>query len=183
MVSSQDEVVTIYTSKLKSLAMVSLSLGFVTIGVGLFYMPFLEPINIFLLLIVHATSLFIIILFGSPGIYAATRLFDKKPALVLDSVGIIDRSNAVSVGRIPWQDIRKVNVRNVRGYKFLTLHVANSQRYVQRGNFFQRQIHAFNHKFQGSFIEISSSSLKISFSKLSKLVVDYHHRYTSNSFD
>ena len=180
MVLSRDEVVTIYTSKFKLLTILLLSLGFVVLGVWMLYMSRFETaITLFLLRIIGLAS---IVFFGLCGLYPAIKLFDTQPRLVLDSVGIIDRSSAVSVGRIPWQDIRKIDITQVERQKFLTFYVIEPQRYVQRGNFLQRQMNALNYKLYGSPIQISSASLKISFGELNNLVLEYHHRYASNNF-
>src|SRR5947209_986342 len=46
-----------------------------------------------------------VIWFGSVLVWSATRLFDPKPALIIDSEGIVDNVSVLSVGGIPWQEI------------------------------------------------------------------------------
>ena len=181
MISSPNDVVTIYTSKLKSLGIIFLSLCFVVAGVWMLYMSRFEAANTsFLLRIIGLAS---IIFFGFCGLYPAIKLFDTRPGLVLDSVGIIDRSSAVSVGRVPWQDIHRIDVTQVENQRFLTFYVRDPERYVQRGNWIQRRMNALNYKYYGSPVQISSLSLKISFGELNSLVLEYQHRYASNNFN
>ena len=50
-----------------------------------------------------------IVVFGAFIIYPIVKLFDSKPSLIIGQKGIIDNSNAVALGEIPWSDI--VNVK------------------------------------------------------------------------
>ena len=180
MVVSEGEIVSIPTSKTKTSLMLLCSIAFVVVGIWLLFVS-LSGSSIILIFLVSLISFASIVFFGICGIYSLIRLFDTQPGLVLDSEGIIDRSSAVSVGRILWQDLVKIDVIKVENQRFLTFYTANPQKYLQRGGFLQRQMNALNYKLYGSPIHIASNSLKIGFGELSDLVFQYYAQYGLDS--
>ena len=179
MVSSNDEVVTIYTSKLKITGLLLISLGFVAIGAWLLYLSRFEIIGASFLL--HLVSFSSIAFFGLCGLVFAIQLFNTRPSLVVDPIGIIDRSSAVSAGRVPWQDICEISITQVENQRCLTFYVIDPQKYIQRGNWLQQRAKNLNYKLYGSPIYISANTLKISLGELHSLVLNYHHRYAVNN--
>ena len=176
MVASDGDLVSIPTSKSKTSLILLASIGFVIAGIWLLYVSRYEPsriVSFFVFLIGFASISF----FGICGVYSLIRLFDTQPGLVLDSEGIIDRSSAVSLGRVSWRDLRRIDVTRIQNQKFLTFYLKNAQKYLQRGGFLQRQMNTLNYKFYGSPIHISSNSLKISFGELTNLVFQYYDQY------
>lgn len=180
MVASNGEIVSIPTSKLKTSLILLGSIAFVITGIWLLFVSRSEQSSI-LIFSVSFIGLASIIFFGICGLYSLTRLFDTQPGLVIDSEGIIDRSSAVSVGRILWRDLRRIDVTRIQNQKFLTFYVINPQKYLQRGGFLQRQMNALNYKLYGSPIHIASNSLKISFGELTNLVFQYYDQYGLDS--
>ena len=179
MVSSNDEVVSIYTSKLKIIGLLLISLGFVATGVWLLYVSRFETVGTSFLL--RTVSFASIAFFGLCGLVFAIQIFNTQPSLVIDPVGIIDRSSAVSAGRVPWQDIREIGITQVENQRCLTFYVIDPQRYIQRGNWLQQRAKNLNYKLYGSPIHISTNTLKISLGELHSLVLEYHHRYAANN--
>jgi hypothetical protein len=49
-----------------------------------------------------------IIFFGFVGFYLLKKLFNKKPGLIISNSGIVDNSSGISVGFIPWSDIKEI---------------------------------------------------------------------------
>jgi len=64
--------------------------------------------------------------------FIGRKLFDNRPGLVIDAVGITDNSNATSMGLIEWVDITKVEKKQIMSTKFLILHTSNPEKYLQR---------------------------------------------------
>ena len=180
MVSLHDKVISICTSKTKTVLILLICVSFVVIGIWILRLPHVAIFESIFATIIGFTS---VSFFSLCGFYCVTRLFDNRPRLILDSTGIIDRSSAISAGRILWQDIRRIDVTQVGSQRFLTFYVTNPRRYLQRGGFFERQMKALNYKFYGSPIHISTSSLQISFGEFSNLVFEYYDRYSSNDFN
>lgn len=115
--------------------------------------------------------------FSLCGIYVFVKLFDTTPRLIIDSEGIIDNSSGFSAGRIPWREIQGISVTTMNSQKFLTFHVENSQKYIERGNWLKRELNAVNLRYFGSPIQISANSLRINFDELNKAVDEFHKRY------
>lgn len=108
--------------------------------------------------------------FGLCGIFGAVKMFDRKPGMIIDYQGIVDNSSMVSAGRVPWEDILGFRVTSTAGQRFLTIDLADPQRYASRGNFLQRRLNASNVKLVGSPLNISSNTLKIDLDKLSQIL-------------
>ena len=174
MIVSDGEIVSIPTSMTKTGLTLLGSIAFVIAGIWIIYLSRSESSNI-LVFLLSSLGFVNISFLGICGLYSLTRLFNTQPGLVLDSEGIIDRYSAI--GRISWQDVRKIDVTRVENQRFLTLYTTNPQKYLQRGGFVQRQMNTLNYKFYGSPIHIASNSLKISFGELTDLVFRYYERY------
>lgn len=176
---SGSEVVRIKTSKLKITLLLLGCIGFVVAGIFMLYEA--RSASVADAIFLNTFGFLGVSFFGLCGYYGFIKLFDTQPGLILDSIGITDRSNAVAMGRIAWQDIRRISILHVEGQRFLTLHMRNPQQYLQRGNFLQRQANKLSDRFYGSPVHIAAGTLKISFGELTDLVFRYHERYGSNS--
>lgn len=104
--------------------------------------------------------------FGLCGIYGLWKMFDSRPGLIIDDVGIVDNSSGVAAGRIPWDEIEAITVSAIAGQRYLTVMVTDQQKYIERGSFIQKRLNASSSKMNGSPINISSNSLKINFDDL-----------------
>jgi hypothetical protein len=112
-----------------------------------------------------------IVFFGLCLIFIVRKLFDKNPGLVIDKDGITDNSNATSVGLVEWKDITGMEIRQIKSTRFLVLHTSNPEKYITRvQNPILRQGVVFNYSTYGSPIAIISTSLKISFDDLVRLI-------------
>jgi cytochrome bd-type quinol oxidase subunit 1 len=54
-----------------------------------------------------------VLFFGACAIGWCIALFDRRPALVIDAIGIIDHSSGVSAGRIRWSEIEDIRVESM----------------------------------------------------------------------
>jgi hypothetical protein len=108
--------------------------------------------------------------FAICGIYACIKLFDQRPGLIVDGEGIIDNSSGVAAGRISWDEIVGLQVYQIAGQRFLTIFVANPNKYAGRGPFFLRMANAANMRMTGSPINISSSTLRLNFDDLVEML-------------
>ena len=108
--------------------------------------------------------------------YAAVRQRDPGPGLVIDAVGIIDRSSGVAAGRIPWSDIKGFKVHQVQHQLFLAVEVHEPQKYLARASALMRPVVALNLKVFGSPIQISAATLDVEFEELVEAVTRAHAR-------
>ena len=114
-----------------------------------------------------------ILFFGLCAIFIAKKLPEKTPGLIINNQGVIDNSSGVSVGLVPWCDIKGINMTNVANQKFLMLVVKNPDEYINREKgFIKKKAMQMNYKSYGSPISISANGLKCNFDELFKILQD-----------
>ena len=78
--------------------------------------------------------------------------------MTINTQGIIDQSNASSIGFIKWEDIKKISSND----KFISIKLKKPNHYIsQIKNPFLKQLVKANHRFSGSLVNITKASLKI----------------------
>ena len=129
-------------------------------------------------LYIQLAGLASILFFGLVLIFAAGKVFDTQPGLIVSSEGIQDNSSGVAAGMIPWAEIRGLATASVHSQRFLTILVSEPEKYVERGGILKRIANRANLKYYGSPVQISANSLKIKFDDLVALV---EHRYRAHT--
>jgi hypothetical protein len=134
-------------------------------------------------LIVRGLGIVGILFFGFTGIMTLKKIFDKKPGLILNSMGIIDNSSSISDNiLIPWSEISGLNIYEVtKKQKFLVFLLKNPDKYIEAGNSLIHTLKRVNYEKSGSPLAISSNSLKISFNKLVEISNEYFAKYGNNT--
>lgn len=82
--------------------------------------------------LIQAVGISAIIFFGFCAVFAFKKLFDKKYGLIINENGIVDNSNATSVGLIKWTDIAGIRTEQVYSQNFIMLDVKNPEEYIQQ---------------------------------------------------
>jgi hypothetical protein len=168
------EQIEIPLSKNKLTLMLIGSLVFVTAGLWFVISPpaISNPIigNPTLILTVGIAS---ILFFGLCAVYLAKKLPDKTPGLIINDKGITDNSGGVSVGLIPWTDIKAITIETAANQKFLMVKVKNPDEYIngQKG-FIKKKAMQMNYNTYGSPISISANGLKCNFDELYRTLQD-----------
>jgi hypothetical protein len=67
---------------------------------------------------------------GAAALIAAWEFHDRRPRLVIDDRGVLDRR--LAVGTIAWDDIQDVHVKRVNGRPQLCLDLPNAAKYTSR---------------------------------------------------
>jgi hypothetical protein len=111
------------------------------------------------------------------GLYAARRVFDPNPGLVLDAEGIIDNSNAIGAGRIRWDEITEIRVTRAAAQRFLTVVVTDPRKFIDQGGSLRRKLTEANFRKSGSPINITARTLRISFDELVARTAEFYQRY------
>ncbi len=123
-----------------------------------------------------------ILFFGLGFIFIAIKVFSGKPGLTINESGIIDNSNATSIGLIEWNDIIGIETIQIKmrahnsiftasSPKMILVKVKNSKKYIERStNIITKQAMKANNSMYGTPLTIISGSLKIKFSELEKLI-------------
>jgi hypothetical protein len=110
--------------------------------------------------------------FGGTGIYGIMKMFDKTIGLTIDENGIIDNTNASSIGLIKWTDITAIKTEQVASTKFLLIYTANPDFYLDKVKGFKRKLMEGNNRMYGTPLSITSNSLKYNFNDLEKIIND-----------
>ncbi len=115
--------------------------------------------------------------FGLACILLFTKLFDKKPGLIINKDGIIDNSNFSSVGLISWSDILNIESKKVVSSDFLLLKVKNPEEYISRVSYLKRILLRKNFETYNTPITITSAGLECNFKELEKIILDNYLKY------
>jgi hypothetical protein len=177
--NSTDERV-IELSKKKVVLLILGASVFVVLGIWLFYLDdaFIQSQRQFNNpTLIHSVGMASIVFFGLCGVFATKKLFDKKPGLIFNSIGVIDNASGIAAGLVEWSEIVGSGIFEIQKQKILIIKVRNPKIYIERGGVLKRALNKANHKMCGSPIAISSNALKISFSELVSLFNEYHKKY------
>lgn len=168
----EDKTVEIQINKKEHFKMLFGSLVFVILGI--WYMT--NPVSIEFLFFNNKTIIFIIgllsvVFFGVNAIYLAKKLFDKSPGLIISSDGVFYNSSAVSVGFIPWTDIKEIKVTKVFTQSFINLVLKNPHKYIENhSRTLKGKLIKINKKTFNAPIAISANGLRINFTDLKLLI-------------
>lgn len=159
------------TGKLVKLLFFSILFLIVSLWI-LVYQPTVRNVIVNNFIIKNAVSILGLFM-GLFGIYFTTKkLFDKKPAVVIDTIGILDNSSAVSLGRILWEDIVAISEKTFANQKFIIIYLKNPEDYISKEtNVIKRNMIKMNLKQSGSPVSISVNGLKISFNELKNILI------------
>ena len=99
--------------------------------------------------------------FGTTGVFALTRLFSKKPALIIDQSGITDNASGLSAGFIPWSDITGAGIATFQKQKFLGISLRNPQDYLEKASLLKRLLMKSNSSWVGYIVNIPQITLPV----------------------
>ncbi|AUC15769.1 hypothetical protein BTO06_11685 [Tenacibaculum sp. SZ-18] len=114
-----------------------------------------------------------VLFFGLCFIFISKIVFSRKTGLIINDDGIIDNSNATSVGLIEWKDITGIKSWKTGSTKVIVILTSEPEKYIERSkNIISKKAMKANNRIYGSPISIISNSLKINFSELEKLILE-----------
>lgn len=111
------------------------------------------------------------------AVFAARRLFDPTPGLVLDAEGLIDNSNVLGAGRVRWDEITEIRVTKSGPQRFLTVLVDDPRKFIDRGRSMRRKIYEANYRKAGSPVNVTGRTLAIPFEELVARTSEFYRRY------
>ncbi len=113
----------------------------------------------------------LVIFFGACMLLYSQRVFDKKPAMVLDEEGFTDYTSGVNTGKVLWQDVTGIFIKEGMGQQFIMLKVKDPEKYIEREkNPLKLRILQMNNRLYETPINISAKGMKISFEDLHQLL-------------
>jgi hypothetical protein len=113
-----------------------------------------------------------VLFFGATGIYGFKKMFENNVGLLIDDNGIIDNTNASSIGLIKWSDITEIKTEQVMSTKFLLIYTKDPNGILAKVTGIKRKLMVGNLKMYGTPISITSNTLKYNFNDLEKLLKD-----------
>jgi hypothetical protein len=112
-----------------------------------------------------------ILFFGFSLIYYIKKWLNKKPAIIIDDMGITVQSGAISVGNIPWQDITGLTRFREASQEFLAILLKDPQSYITRqSGGWKRWLMRMNYKRYGSPVQIPANAVACSLDELKTMV-------------
>jgi len=120
--------------------------------------------------LIRLVGMLSVVFFGACAIYGMIKIFDKKYGLIIDTEGIIDNTNASSIGLINWSDILSIEPQNVMSTRFLLIFIKNPENYLNRAKGLKRKLLYANMKMYGTPLSIISNSIKFNFDDLEDLI-------------
>ncbi len=156
-------------SKSKILLVIAGSMLFVAGGVYL-YTTLSNQQTDFNPILIKGIGLSGILFFGATGLYGIKKLFDKTVGFTINDEGIIDNSNATSIGLIRWSDITKIETKQIMSTRFLLIFVKEPELYLDKVSGMKRKLMQSNMSMYGTPLSIVSTTLKYDFDQLEALV-------------
>ncbi|MER0122992.1 STM3941 family protein [Streptococcus sp. ZJ93] len=81
-----------------------------------------------------------VVLFGGAFMFYAKRIFAKQlpPILIVDDEGITDKSSAIAIGLIPWEDITSIHLQSHLNQTYISITLTDNDKYLAKMNVFQK---------------------------------------------
>ncbi|MCT4673908.1 MAG: hypothetical protein N4A37_11775 [Prolixibacteraceae bacterium] len=151
-----------------------ISLSFLLFGIAILLDEHGMTTTIFRSEIVNKTfAIFAILFFGTLIIKLPQKLFDRRNGLEVTEYGIIDYSTLSGVGLIEWKDIKRIRKQKGFNSNLLLVDTSDPLKYIDKADCgIKRWLMKCNYKKFHTPIKIKSSSLKVSFKELEKIVYD-----------
>ena len=173
--ASNPDRVEIPLSKVKIAVIMCGAILFVALGTWIFWMAERQqefsPVQ---MKVVGAST---IVFFGVCVLYMIAKIYDGKPGLIVDATGITDNSSGVSAGLVPWDSIRQIEEKQIKGQRFIAIKVDNPNRYIEKQSGLKRILMDMNYKMYETPIYISPNSLRIEYDELWSLLKEKMVKY------
>lgn len=113
-----------------------------------------------------------IVFFGLGTVMMLTRLLIRRPILIVDREGIVDRAQLIAAGRVTWDEIEGLSISTVYGQTFLGIHVHDLAALLARKSLLQRLAIRSNTSFGYAPINLPQSLLPVPVEKLAAWMQD-----------
>jgi len=102
-------------------------------------------------------------------VFFAWQLFDNRPRLTIDDLGIDDRT--LSVGKIPWPEITDAYRRSIGGNEFICLEVRNPEMWLHKLSSTKRAMVKANRALGFTELSINLSGLAVDAAQVHELIL------------
>lgn len=119
--------------------------------------------------------------FGVAFIFILNILIRPKPVLIIDSLGFIDNSTAVSMGgKIYWNQVIDINVLSLLNRMFLCVNIKNPDEILDDLNPIKKAVTDVNAVMTSSVIQIPLNSTDIDCEEACQLMQDYWQTFKTS---
>jgi hypothetical protein len=112
--------------------------------------------------------------FAVCGFYAAYRLVWRRPALVIDSMGITDASSTLGAGHLSWDDVDHVRIFTYYGQPMLGIAPRSLELFLSRQHPVRRSLTKLNLRLGCAPVNVPQVALPMKLTELAQLL---HARY------
>ena len=110
-----------------------------------------------------------IIFFGSMVPLFGWQIFDNRPRLVIDELGVYDRTLGIS--KIDWQDIDGAYLKSIHGNDFICLQINNVEKYLGQLTPIKRAATNANEKLGFTPLSLNLSAISADSNQILELVL------------
>lgn len=122
-------------------------------------------------------GLICVLFFGMCFVFIVKQLFSKKPALLIDEVGITDWSSGIQVGLIKWEEIEDTRLIVYSGQKFLAIYTYDQDLIINRTNGLRKIAYKMNKALIDSQINIAYKNIQCDEDELIEQINYYRDKY------
>jgi hypothetical protein len=102
-----------------------------------------------------------VVVFGVAAAYLLRRLLVRRPVLVLDVGGLVDRASAAAAGRVPWDQVADVGVQTMGGNRVLSVLLRDPETWLAAQPPLRRRTMAVNARMLGTPVNIPLSAVDV----------------------
>jgi hypothetical protein len=95
---------------------------------------------------VHGVGVFCVFFGFLLSVTALLKIGANRPGLVINQFGLIENTNMFSVGFIPWSNIKRTSIVQVKKHKILYVILKNQNHFLESVGPIKRYFFAFEHK-------------------------------------
>lgn len=110
-----------------------------------------------------------IIFFGFGLLIFLRQIFDTRPRIVINQIGIFDRT--LDVGVIEWRDIEHAYLNSIFGNDFISLVLRDTDKYLQRTSKPKAKLARYNKTLGFETINLNLSGVNIKSAEIFNLVI------------
>jgi hypothetical protein len=123
--------------------------------------------------VLTVVGLLVTIFFGGMGLFLLGKMWAKSPAIVLNDLGMDDRSSLFAAGFVPWAEISSTYILELKGQRMIMFQLGNPEAYLAKLGLVKRFFLHFNYRFYKAHLALSPNILDIPLEELHQKINSY----------
>lgn len=120
-----------------------------------------------------------ILFFGLAGIFALSKVFDRRAGVIFTPEGFIDHSGYAGDRLVKWNEVKDIKTTKVVNQQFVSVLLNNPEDYIAGAKGLKKFLSARNYKSYETPVHISPVSLKADLATLHRTFIEYWNKYRS----